>query len=195
MSARRGIASVVRSARGFALLASSVGGLAFAQETPAPPTVETKPPAHRLSLYAPVSLTVYTSPTRTAGGIGAGLGIRDTIDERFVLQADVSYLMVIGNAGEVRLGAGIQWPGGFYNPAVLVTLSGIFGDRLTFLTPEHPVPSYGPTVTLGLTLAPARFTVGSAQVSLLELGLGAGPELPGLGIAIHLRLLEVGAAF
>ncbi|HSP78929.1 MAG TPA: hypothetical protein VLQ93_10385, partial [Myxococcaceae bacterium] len=127
-------------------------------------------------------------------GLGGGVGLRATLQERFILQADLSYLLSIKNVAALRLGAGLQRRG-TYTPAVLVTLSALLGDRLAFLTPEHPEPVSGPAVALGVNLAPLRFTHEGTQISLLELGVGVGTELPGLGLSFQLGLLEVGVSF
>jgi hypothetical protein len=149
---------------------------------------------HRLGAYFSAGLQLYSSEARTAGGIGGSVGIRDTLRDRFILQADLSYLAFMGNALSLRLGAGVQ-RSGVYTPAVLLTWSTLRGDRVTFLTPQHPTPVKGPATTLGLLLAPIRFTHRGTQVSLLEFGVGVGTELPGLGLSYHLNLLEVGASF
>ena len=78
---------------------------------------------------------------------------------------------------------------------MLVTFSAVVGDRLTFLTPEHLTPVKGPAVALGLSVAPLRFTQQELQLSLLEFGVGVGTDLPGLGWAWQLGLLEVGTSF
>ncbi|WP_257461858.1 hypothetical protein [Archangium lipolyticum] len=150
-------------------------------------------PRHQLSLYVRSGGTVYLSPARTQGGLGGGLGLRDTVDGRWLLQADANALTGLGSAFAVRLGAGVQRQG-WWSPAVLVNLTGVFGDKLDFLTPEHPVAIAGPALGLGVTVAPARFMLGSAQVSLLEFGVGVGTDSPGLGLLYGLTLLEVGVA-
>ena len=149
---------------------------------------------HQLLLYGRVGGQVYLSSARTQGGLGGGVGLRDTLRERFILQADLSYLMMLGNVGLLRLGAGVQRRG-TYTPAVLLTLSTLVGDRLAFLTPEHPTPPQVPAVALGVSIAPLRFTHEGMQLSLLELGVGAGSELPGWGLSYQLGLLEVGTTF
>ena len=151
------------------------------------------PPRHQLSLYARSGATLYLSPARTQGGVGGGFGLRDTVDGRWLLQADVNGLTGLGTAFAVRVGAGVQRQGQ-WAPAAWVSLTGLFGDRMDFLTPEHPTPVVGPSLGLGLTLAPARFTLGRAQVSLLEFGVGVGTDRPGLGLLYGLTLLEVGVA-
>jgi hypothetical protein len=162
---------------------------ALASSPPAPAEAS----RHQLSLYVRSGATVYLSPARTQGGLGGGLGLRDTVDGRWLLQADASGLTGLGSALAVRLGAGVQRQG-WWSPAALVNLTGVFGDRLDFLTPEHPVAVPGPALGLGLTLAPARFQLGNMQVSVLELGLGVGTDRPGLGLLYGLTLLEVGVA-
>ncbi|HYO68056.1 MAG TPA: hypothetical protein VEU33_18455 [Archangium sp.] len=151
------------------------------------------PPPHQLSLYGRSGASIYLSSARTHGGVGGGFGLRDTVDGRWLLQVDANALTGLGTAFAVRVGAGVQRQG-WWTPAALVSLTGLFGDRLDFLTPEHPVPVAGPSVGLGLTLAPARFTLGKAQVSVFELGVGVGTDSPGLGLLYGLTLLEVGVA-
>jgi hypothetical protein len=157
------------------------------------PAGEAVPPRHQFSLYARSGATLYLSPARTQGGVGGGFGLRDTVDGRWLLQADASGLTGLGSALAVRVGAGVQRQG-WWTPAAMVSLTGLFGDRLDFLTPEHPLPVEGPSVGVGLTLAPARFALGRAQVSVLELGVGVGTDRPGLGLLYGLTLLEVGVA-
>ncbi|MFL5354638.1 hypothetical protein [Archangium sp.] len=168
-------------------------GDARAQEAVAAPA-GVLPAGHRLTLYGRGGALVYLSDAMTTGGIGGGVGLRDTLQDRFILQADLSYLMGLGNVVALRLGAGMQRRG-TYTPAVLATLTTVVGDRLTFLTPAHPTPVRGPAVALGLSVAPLRFTEGGLQLSLLELGVGLGADLPGWGLAWQLGLLEVGTSF
>lgn len=149
---------------------------------------------HQLTFYGRGGGQVYLSSARTQGGLGGGVGLRDTIRERFILQADLSYLMMLGNVGLLRLGAGVQRPG-TYAPAVLLTFSTMVGDRLAFLTSEHPTPLGGPTMALGVSIAPLRFTHEGLQLSLLELGVGVGSDLPGWGLSYQLGILEVGTTF
>jgi hypothetical protein len=154
---------------------------------------EVTPPRHQLSLSLHSGAMAYLSRVRTQGGVGGGVGVRDTVDGRWLLQADVSGLTGLGSVLALRLGAGVQRQG-FWTPAALVTVTGLFGDRLDFLTPQQPLTGAMPALSLGVTLAPARFTVGQAHVSLLELGVGVGTEGAGQGILYGLTLLEVGVA-
>jgi len=177
------------SALRLCLLLALVGSPALAQA----PSAEA-PPGHRFTLYTRSGLGLYLSEARTVGGVGGGFGVRDTLDGRFLLQADASYLMGLGNVLEVRLGAGIQRRG-TYTPAALLLVSGLMGDQLRFLSPGHPSPVHGPTLALGMQLAPVRFTHQGMQLSVLEFGVGVGSDLPGAGVALHLGLLEVGCVF
>ena len=152
------------------------------------------PGGHQLTVYSRAGAMAYLSDAQTIGGVGGGVGLRATFQERFILQADVSYLMGIKNVAALRLGAGLQRRG-TYTPAVLLNLSALMGDRLAFLTPEHPTPLRGPALALGVSIAPLRFSHERAQVSLLELGVGVGSDLPGLGLSLQLSLLEVGVSF
>ncbi|MCY1079351.1 hypothetical protein [Archangium lansingense] len=149
---------------------------------------------HRFSAYVTSGAQIYLSSARTIGGVGGGIGVRDTVNDLFILQADLSYLALLGNGGALRVGAGVQRPG-TWSPAALLTVNTLFGERLSFLTPEHPARIPGPAVSVGLTLAPVRFDVQSVQFSILELGLGVGSDLPGLGLNYSVGVLEVGATF
>ncbi len=158
------------------------------------PAAETVPPRHQLSVYVRSGASLYLSDARTQGGVGGGLGVRDTVDGRWLLQADVNALTGLGSALAVRVGAGIQRRG-WCSPAAMVTLTGLFGERLDFFIPQHPLSVDGPALALGLTLAPLRFQFERTQVSVLELGLGVGTDRPGLGLLYGLTLLEVGVTF
>jgi hypothetical protein len=149
---------------------------------------------HQFSVYFHAGALAYLSDARTIGGAGGGIGIRDTLYDRFILQADVSYLQVLGNVMGLRLGAGVQRQG-TYRPAVLLSFATLVGDDLSFLTPAHPRPLAGPAMSLGVTVAPLRFALNGTEVSVLELGLGVGSDLPGLGLTYNLGLLEVGLRF
>jgi hypothetical protein len=151
------------------------------------------PSRHQLSLFVQSGAAVYLSDARTQGGVGGGFGVRDTVDGRWLLQADVSGLTGLGSVLALRLGVGAQLRG-ICTPAVRLEFTGLFGDRLSFLTPDHPTPVGGPALALGVVVAPIRFTVGDTQVSVLELGVGAGTEAPGLGLRFSVNLLEVGLA-
>lgn len=150
---------------------------------------------HQLSLYLRGTGMVYTSDARTIGGVGGGIGVRDTVDDRYLFQADVSTLGLLGKVLAVRAGAGLQWGTGTWRPAALLSVTALMGDRLNFLTTAHPTPLKGPAVSLGVSAAPVRFSLGATQLSLLELGVGVGPELPGAGLALHVGLVEVSASF
>jgi hypothetical protein len=168
------------------LAVAGTPGSASAEETPAP--------RHRLSVYVTSGALAYLSEAQTIGGLGGGLGLRDTLDERFIFQADVSYLGYIRNAAALRLSAGAQLRGP-YAPAALLTLTTLMGERLSFLTPEHPTRITAPAVSLGVTLAPVRFDLPQVQISVLQLGVGVGSDFPGLGLSYSLGILEVGARF
>jgi len=149
------------------------------------------PPGHRFSVYMGTAGMAHFSDVRTQGGVGGAIGLRDTIDERFILQADMQYLLMIGNTVGLRLGAGVQRRG-LYQPAALLTLSTMLGEQLVFMTPAHPFPVRHPAVTLGVSVAPLRFSMGKTRISLLELGVGVGSEFPGLGLSCRVGLVEVG---
>lgn len=149
---------------------------------------------HRFSLYTTAGAQAYLSDQRTIGGVGGGLGVRDTLDDRFIFQADFSFLSLLGNAASVRVGAGVQRRG-MWAPAALLTVTTLFGEHLSFLSPAHPEPVPGPAVSLGVTLAPMRFDLQEVQISVLQLGIGAGSDFPGLGLHYSVGLLEAGVSF
>lgn len=150
--------------------------------------------SHSLWLYARTGLSLYLSPTKTQGGLGGGFGVRDVISDAFLVQADASYLTLLGNVAEVRLGAGVQRPG-TWSPAALVTGSILIGEGLSFLTAEHPYPSRHPRWSLGVELSPFRFSSEKTSISVLPLGIGWGLELPGVGWHYKVGLLEVATRF
>lgn len=170
-----------------------LGGTAGAQEeaTPAPPA---RLGAHRITAYVHSGVGLFLSDFRTMGGIGGGLGVRDTLEDRFILQADVRYLLGLGNAVELRAGAGLQRRG-TWTPAALVVVSGMAGGGMRFMTSARATPVVAPALTVGLQIAPLRFTHSGTQFSLFELGVGVGSEWPGRGVSMHLTLLEAGTTF
>lgn len=151
-------------------------------------------PPLRFGAYLRSGVTVHLAPSQTMGGIGGGAGVRLFVSKLWIAQADLNYLTLVGNVGEIRFGAGIQRPG-TWTPAALATISMLIGERLSFRTVEHPWPSVGPVVTGGILLAPLRFTHANRTISVLELGIGAKPDFPGTGITYSLGLLEIGTVF
>ena len=168
--------------------------LALSVLSASPDPAGDEPSRHQLSVYLRSGAALYLSDARTQGGVGGGVGVRDTVDGRWVLQADVNGLTGLGSVLAVRVGAGLQRQG-VCSPAVMVNLTGLFGERLDFFIPAHPQSVAGPALGLGLTLAPVRFHLGRTQVSVLELGVGVGTDRPGLGLLYGLTLLEVGMTF
>ncbi len=154
-----------------------------------------EPGAHQLSVYLRGGVSAVLAPSRAMGGLGVGVGVRDVMKDRFILQADVSYLTLLGHVGEVRLGAGIQ-RGGTWSPAALATVSVLMGDALTTRTENIPRTPRGPAGALGVTLAPLRFCMeGGSCVSVLELGAGYGTDFATAGPSLQIGLLELGLAF
>jgi hypothetical protein len=152
------------------------------------------PSPHRISAYARGGATVLLASSRTAGGATAALGVRDTVHDVLVLQADVGFVTLLGSSLQARAGVGVQLPG-LYSPMLLVTGALLTGERLGFRTPEQPAASVGPALTAGLALAPLRFCVEGRCASLLEVGLGYGADGTGRGPALSLGLLELGLSF
>ncbi len=151
-------------------------------------------PSHQLSVYLRSGGGVLLAPSRSMGGFGGGLGVRDVIKDTFLLQADVNYLAGLGHVALVRAGAGIQRPG-TWSPAALVTASLLAGDHLAFRTDSVPIVSRGPAGAIGLTLAPLRFSASGRSVSVLELGAAYGTDGISGGPVFQLGLLELGVSF
>jgi hypothetical protein len=151
-------------------------------------------PAHQLSAYLRSGATAFVGPSRTMGGVGAGVGVRDVLHGTLVVQADVSYLGALGHAMEARVGVGLQ-RAGVWAPGLLLTGSLLLGERLAFRTPEQPTASAGPLGVVGLSASPLRFCSAGRCASVLELGVGYGMDGASAGPALQLGLLEVGFAF
>lgn len=149
---------------------------------------------HQLSGYVRGGGQLHLSAARTMGGIGGGVGVRDVWQDRFLFQVDASYLVMLGNVLALRAGAGVQRRG-LYSPAVLLVGSALLGDQLTFLLPERASPARGPALSIGLAMAPLRFAVPGAQVSVLELGVLVGLDSPDLALGFSVGLLEIAASF
>lgn len=151
------------------------------------------PRDHDVSVFLGSNVLAYLSSSRTIGGVGGGVGIRDTLQDRFLLQADLSYLAMIGNVLALRVGAGVQ-RSGVYTPAALLKLSVLFGDHMNFLSEQHPTPVQWPAASLGVDIMPLRFSLNGTQISLLALGVGVGTDMPGLGLTYHLGIAEIAAS-
>ncbi|MDQ3264287.1 MAG: hypothetical protein M3Y59_11595 [Myxococcota bacterium] len=147
-------------------------------------------PEHRLHLSLGGGAQAYLSDTRTMGGVGASVGLKDVYRDFLLLEADASYLFLIGNVFALRGGVGVQWPG-LYSPAVSVNLGLLMGDRFSFLQPGLGSAGPTPSLTFGLVVSPIRFFTSRGIVSVLQLGAGLGTEFPGLGRSIYLGLLEI----
>ncbi|HRI63259.1 MAG TPA: hypothetical protein PK156_03455 [Polyangium sp.] len=165
--------------------------LATAISTPQPaPSI----PPLRFAAYLRSGVTLHLAPSQSIGGLGGGAGVRFLYSNLWVAQADCNYFTLVGHVGEVRFGAGIQRPG-LWSPAALGTISILFGERLSFRTADHPWPGAGPVVTGGIVLAPLRFIRDNQTISVLELGIGAKPDFPGVGLTYSIGILEIGRVF
>jgi hypothetical protein len=163
--------------------------------TPAAPEPAPAPtPEHQLELYGRMGLTVFSSSSRTQGGMGGGVGLRDTFRGQWLVQADISGLAGLGGVVETRLGGGWQRPG-LWSPSARLELTTLFGQQIGFIPPGADSIAGGPTFALGVAVAPLRFSLSGTRVSLLEVSYGMGPDLGGMGTRFGLTLLEVGANF
>ena len=141
------------------------------------------------SITAHAGAQAYLSDGRTMGGYGGGVGLQ-LERGRLLASADAAYLFFIGNAAALRLSAGLQWPG-LWSPALLLRASVLLGDQFTFFQPGGPILGAGPAFSIGLTVAPLRFTLAGAHVSALQLGIGLGVDPTGLALAPQLEVLEI----
>ena len=69
------------------------------------------------------------------GGAGGGFGGEMVWADRYLVDADVSALWLIGNAVSARIAVGIQRRGA-WNPAGWLTAVTVFGDRLELLNED-----------------------------------------------------------
>lgn len=160
--------------------------LGLLASTPEPST------PHRLEVYARSGAAIFMSPARFQGGLGGGFGLRDTVQGRWLLQADVAGFMGITGVGlSARLGAGVQRRGR-WRPAARLELAGLFGDRAGVASSAQPRFVSGPALMLAGVLAPLRFGAPEGSVSLFEVGVGTGPDGPGWGLHLSVTLIEVG---
>lgn len=185
------------------ILAALAGSTAVAKEdTPAPPrgappaahlapASDDSPRSTVLTAYLRGGVNLYLSDAQTAGGVGGGVGMRMTFDERFFGQLDVSQLLLVGNATLLRAGVGVQRRG-TWAPAATLSASVYPSDRLRFATGARDRLVTAPAVALGVNLSPIRFVGETSEITLFELGAGLGLDFPGRGNAINIGLLEVG---
>lgn len=151
--------------------------------------------SHELSLYLRSGATANLTALRTMGGVGLGLGVRDVVNGLVVLQADASYLTMLGHVGELRVGAGVQHAWGAWTPKAMLTGSLLVGQRLSFRTPGQGTVSNAPSGLFGVSLSPLRFCAQTHCVSVLELGAGYGTDGAAGGPAFNLGVLEVEVRF
>ena len=183
------MSSLSRSAAALALVALWSPALASAD----PPPTAAPSPSPRWYVTVATGAQAYLSPNRTMGGYGGGLGVRALFGKHLFAEADAAYLFEIGNVLALRVSAGLQRDG-LWAPAALVSLGVLAGQQFTFFQPGGPTLGGVPAAWIGLAVAPLRFQLGRAQVSVLQLGLGVGTDLPGLGLAPQLQVLEIAVA-
>jgi hypothetical protein len=152
-----------------------------------------EPSSIGLEVFLKSDATIFQSPARTIGGVGAAAGARKVFERGLFVQAEVSYLFGLGNTLGLQLGFGYQ-RAGFYAPSAQLTASALVGGGLRFLTLEHPTAVSWPALSAGVTIAPLRFSRGGAHVSLLEVGAGLGSDFPGLASCFRLSILQIGLA-
>jgi hypothetical protein len=189
---RCGLGRLARAAlAGAVLLSSTASSPAAAGESDEPTTAS----SHSLAIYGRSPGALFRSAARTAAGVGGGAGARDTVWGWLLLQADLAYLVGLGNFGEARLGVGAQLPdsvAGSYQPAATGLLSLYFGDQLRFMSTDRPTPASDPAVAVGGQLELLRFVAQGQHVSLLAVGVGAALDLPDVGWLVQASLIEVG---
>lgn len=147
---------------------------------------------HQWSVHARTGAHVHLAPSQSAGGVGFSLGLKDTLNERFILGADASYLFLIGNSLSLRAFAGVQRKG-LWTPAAFLTATTVLGHRLAFMNAAHPDGPLLPPWSVGAMFAPLRIRGVDTTVSVLEVGVAFGADAPGLALAYQLTLVEISA--
>ena len=150
---------------------------------------------HQLSAYLRTGGSLFLSDSRTMGGFAGGAGVRDVYRNRLVLQADLSYLTMMGHVGEARLGVGVQHSVRAWTPGATVTGTLLFGQKLAYRSETQPKASTGPAAALGVDLSPLRFCSQDRCVSLLDLGVGYGTDGVSGGMLYRVGLMELGVRF
>ncbi len=147
----------------------------------APPELEVMPVFHQGGVLV-------SGGDVTAGGLGGGLGVQLVVDRRWLAQADVGLLWLMGQAWLARVAVGVQRDAP-WSPAGWLTLQTLWGDRVEHIGPDAlrpPIPTWG----LGLRASLLRFGGASGVVSALELGVAT--DFAG-GLWLEITLLQAGA--
>jgi hypothetical protein len=126
----------------------------------------------------------------TAGGVGGGLGAQLTWRDRYIAQADVGPLFLLGNVLLTRVAFGMQ-PDTSWAPAGWITVGALWGQRVEFVDERGWRPAV-PTWSLGLRASPLRFRGALGSVSVLEPGVAW--SVSG-GVWLELALVQAGARF
>lgn len=132
----------------------------------------------------------YLSQARTQAGLGGGVGIRLHWGTYWVAEGSFGILAGTGTVQVVRLAVGLE-RSGWYCPGVLVGARLFAGDSLRFLTEQHPNLIDGPVATVGLTLVPARFRAGQAELAVGSVYAGIGSDFPGFGWSMGVTIAEI----
>jgi hypothetical protein len=125
-----------------------------------------------------------------AGGAGAGLGAQAIFRERYIAEAEVGALWLLGNSVSTRLAIGAQRRG-TWSPAGFVTGTVLFGDRLEVLAEDGsraPMPNWA----LGVRAAPLRFIGKLGLASVLEPGVAT--DFRG-SVYLEVTLIQAGASW
>lgn len=134
------------------------------------------------------AFAIHLSRETMAGGAGGGVGAQAIFYERYLAEAEVGVLWLLGNALSIRLGAGVQRRG-TWSPAGLVTGTFLSGDRLELLSEDGSRPP-APNWALGVRAAPLRFMGKTGLASVLEPGIAT--DFRG-GLYLELVVIQAGA--
>lgn len=133
---------------------------------------------------------LFRSSHASAGGIGGGAGVQLEYGPHWLAQLDGAALLGFGNAGVVRLAAGLQ-RARWYAPAGWATLHVLFGHRMEFLSNDgssRPAQDW----LVGLRGSALRFAGPAGVISLLEPGVGLGVRG---GYALELTVMQASLRF
>ena len=129
----------------------------------------------------------FQSDRVTIAGVGGGLSLEADVTEHLYARSGFSLLWINGNALETDIGFSYQRCG-TWTPSAGVTGKLLWGQRTEIVASDGSLPA-NPTWMAGIDIAPLRFKMGSAHISLLEIEAGIGAYK---GMMLSLKLLRVG---
>lgn len=148
-------------------------------------------PATPLEISATIhqGATLLTSPRQTTGGLGGGIGVEVAYHDRYLAQADIAALWMIGTPIATRIAAGAQRRGR-WAAAAWITATAIWGSRIEIVTAPETRPAW-PAWGIGLRVSPLRFRGALGTVSALEAGIASDTG----SLMVELTVLRAGTTW